>query len=76
MAQAVKPQIIHSDMGSVRKKYGKGRGKPVIGYSFAWKPERKDAEDVHVSKTERLKKAKIQYRAQWRTVRQRKMAGN
>lgn len=44
---------------TVRKKYGKGRGKPVIGYSFAWKPERKDAEDVHVSKTERLKKAKF-----------------
>ena len=44
---------------TVRKKYGKGRGKPVIGYSFAWKPERKDAEDVQVSKTERLKKAKF-----------------
>lgn len=44
---------------TVRKKYGKGRGKPVIGYSFAWKPERKDAEDVHVSKTERLKTAKF-----------------
>ncbi|MQS77138.1 replication initiation protein [Lactobacillus halodurans] len=44
---------------TVRKKYGKGRGKPVIGYSFAWKPERKDAEDVHVSKTERLNKAKF-----------------
>ena len=44
---------------SVRKKYGKRRGKPVIGYSFAWKPERKDAEDVHVSKTERLNKAKF-----------------
>ncbi|NRD30222.1 replication initiation protein, partial [Lactobacillus brevis] len=44
---------------TVRKKYGKGRGKPVIGYSFAWKPERKDAEDVQVSKTERLKTAKF-----------------
>ncbi|QLE62810.1 Replication protein (plasmid) [Furfurilactobacillus rossiae] len=44
---------------TVRKKYGKGRGKPVIGYSFAWKPERKDAEDVQVSKTERLNKAKF-----------------
>jgi len=44
---------------SIRKKYGKGRGKPVIGYSFAWKPERKDAEDVHVSKTERLNKARF-----------------
>ncbi|MFT8774854.1 replication initiation protein [Leuconostoc pseudomesenteroides] len=44
---------------TIRKKYGKGRGKPVIGYSFAWKPERKDAEDVHVSKTERLNKARF-----------------
>ncbi|MGA3513573.1 replication initiation protein, partial [Lactiplantibacillus plantarum] len=44
---------------TVRKKYGKRRGKRVIGYSFAWKPERKDAEDVHVSKTERLNKAKF-----------------
>lgn len=44
---------------SIRKKYGKGQGKPVLGYSFAWKPERKDAEDVHVSKTERLNKARF-----------------
>jgi len=44
---------------SIRKKYGKGRGKPVLGYSFAWNPERKDAEDVHVSKTERLNKARF-----------------
>lgn len=44
---------------SIRKKYGKGRGKPVLGYSFAWKPERKDAEDVHVSKTEWLNKARF-----------------
>lgn len=44
---------------TIRKKYGKGRGKPVIGYAFSWKAERKDAEDVHVSKTERLKTAKF-----------------
>lgn len=44
---------------TIRKKYGKGRGKPVIGYSFAWKPQRKGAEDVHVSKTERLNKARF-----------------
>ncbi|WP_048001093.1 replication initiation protein [Lactiplantibacillus herbarum] len=43
----------------IRKKYGKGRGKPVIGYAFSWTPERKDVEDVHVSKTERLNKAKF-----------------
>ena len=30
---------------TVRKKYGKGRGKPVIGYTFTWKPEKKDAND-------------------------------
>ena len=30
---------------TIRKKYGKGRGKPVIGYSFTWKPEKKDAND-------------------------------
>mgnify|MGYP000746918817 CR=1 FL=1 len=44
---------------SVRKKYGKGRGKPVIGYAFGWKAEDKNKEDVHVSKTERLKTAKF-----------------
>lgn len=26
---------------SIYKKYGKGTGKPVIGYSFSWKPEAK-----------------------------------
>lgn len=30
---------------TVRKKYGKGRGNPVIGYSFSWKSEKKDAND-------------------------------
>ena len=44
---------------TVRKKYGKGRGKPVIGYAFAWKPENKDKEDVHVSKQQRLNEAKF-----------------
>lgn len=44
---------------TIRKKYGKGRGKPVIGYAFAWKAERKDAEDVHVSKQQRLNEAKF-----------------
>jgi Protein involved in initiation of plasmid replication len=39
---------------TIRKKYGKGRGKPVIGYAFTWKAERKDAEDVHVSQEQRL----------------------
>ena len=35
---------------TIRKKYGKGRGKPVIGYSFAWKPESKDANDFSQGK--------------------------
>lgn len=30
---------------TIRKKYGKGRGKPIVGYKFTWKPERKDADD-------------------------------
>ncbi|WP_082231207.1 replication initiation protein, partial [Schleiferilactobacillus harbinensis] len=38
---------------SVRKKYGRGRGKPVIGYVFSWKPEAKNAEGVHVSAEQR-----------------------
>ncbi|MCP9306012.1 replication initiation protein [Lacticaseibacillus paracasei] len=42
---------------SVRKKYGKGRGKPVIGYAFGWKAEDKNKEDVHVSTTQRLNEA-------------------
>lgn len=44
---------------TIRKKYGKGRGKPVIGYGFSWKPESKNAEDVHVTKQQRLNKAKF-----------------
>ena len=44
---------------TIRKKYGKGRGKPVIGYGFAWKPEDKNKEDVHVSKQQRLNEAKF-----------------
>ena len=35
---------------TIRKKYGKGRGKPVIGYTFTWKPERKDANDFSQGK--------------------------
>ena len=35
---------------TIRKKYGKGRGKPVIGYSFTWKPERKNANDFSQGK--------------------------
>lgn len=35
---------------TIRKKYGKGRGKPVIGYKFSWKPERKDEDDFSKGK--------------------------
>ncbi|HCH9125128.1 TPA: replication initiation protein, partial [Salmonella enterica] len=30
---------------TIRKKYGKGRGKPVIGYRFTWKAEINHADD-------------------------------
>lgn len=30
---------------TIRKQYGKGRGKPVIGYRFSWKQEAKNAND-------------------------------
>lgn len=30
---------------SIKKEYGRGRGKPVIGYAFSWKPEPNDAND-------------------------------
>lgn len=33
---------------TIRKKYGKGRGKPVIGYRFTWKSEKNDED--HFSK--------------------------
>lgn len=29
----------------ITKRHGKGRGKPIIGYTFTWKPEAKDAND-------------------------------
>lgn len=32
---------------SIQKKYGKGRGKPVIGYQFTFKPEIKQANDFN-----------------------------
>ncbi|MBO1103569.1 replication initiation protein [Enterococcus hirae] len=32
---------------TIKKKYGKGRGKPVIGYQFAFKPEIKKADDFN-----------------------------
>lgn len=32
---------------AIKKKYGKGRGKPVIGYQFSFKPEIKRADDFN-----------------------------
>ena len=32
---------------AIKKKYGKGRGKPVIGYQFTFKPEIKKADDFN-----------------------------
>ncbi|MCS6109106.1 replication initiation protein, partial [Clostridium botulinum] len=61
---------------TVRKKYGKGRGKPVIGYSFTWKPEKKDANDFSQGQLqdERQKLFNIQHNGElteqekWRAI--------
>ncbi|WP_349604431.1 replication initiation protein [Lactiplantibacillus plantarum] len=61
---------------TVRKKYGKGRGKPVIGYSFTWKPEKKDANDFSQGQfqDERQKLLNIQHNGElteqekWRAI--------
>ena len=61
---------------AVRKKYGKGRGKPVIGYSFTWKPEKKDANDFSQGQfqDERQKLFNIQHNGElteqekWRAI--------
>lgn len=41
---------------TIRKKYGKGRGKPVIGYQFSFKPEAKNADDFSKGLQEDLRK--------------------
>ena len=40
---------------TIRKKYGKGRGKPVIGYRFTWKAEINHADDFSKWKQEDLR---------------------
>ncbi|MGF7315160.1 replication initiation protein, partial [Enterococcus faecium] len=40
---------------TIRKKYGKGRGKPVIGYRFTWKAEINHADDFSKGKHEDLR---------------------
>ena len=44
---------------SIKKKYGKGRGKPVVGYQFTFKPEIKKADDFnkHATTKEEQNKA-------------------
>lgn len=41
---------------TIKKKYGKGRGKPVIGYQFSFKAEAKNADDFSKGKQEDLRK--------------------
>lgn len=61
---------------TVRKKYGKGRGKPVIGYSFTWTSEKKDANDFSQGQfqDERQKLFNIQHNGElteqekWRAI--------
>ena len=61
---------------TIRKKYGKGRGKPVIGYSFAWKLERKNSNDFSQGhfQDERQKLFNIQHNGElteqekWRAI--------
>ncbi|KWT43254.1 replication initiation protein [Lactiplantibacillus plantarum] len=61
---------------TIRKKYGKGRGKPVIGYSFTWKSEKKNANDFSQGQfqDERQKLFNIQHNGElteqekWRAI--------
>jgi len=41
---------------TIKKKYGKGRGKPVIGYQFTFKAERKNADDFSKGQHEDTRK--------------------
>ena len=41
---------------TIKKKYGKGRGKPVIGYQFSFKAEHKNADDFSKGEQENLRK--------------------
>ena len=41
---------------TIRKKYGRGRGKPVIGYQFSFKPEMKNADDFYKGEREDIRK--------------------
>jgi len=41
---------------TIRKKYGKGRGKPVVGYQFSFKAEAKNADDFSKTQQEEQRK--------------------
>jgi len=41
---------------TIKKKYSKGRGKPVIGYQFSFKPEAKNADDFSKTQQEEQRK--------------------
>lgn len=41
---------------TIKKKYGKGRGRPVIGYQFSFKPEMKNADDFYKGEREDIRK--------------------
>ena len=41
---------------TIKKKYGKGRGKPVVGYQFSFKAEAKNADDFSKGGQEDLRK--------------------
>lgn len=41
---------------TIRKKYGKGRGKPVIGYRFTWQAEKNDADDFSQGEQENTRR--------------------
>lgn len=41
---------------TIKKKYGRGRGKPVIGYQFSFKAEAKNADDFSKGSQEDLRK--------------------
>jgi len=41
---------------TIKKKYGNGRGKPVIGYQFSFKPESKNADDFSKTQQEEQRK--------------------
>ncbi|WNF91659.1 replication initiation protein [Vagococcus fluvialis] len=41
---------------TIKKKYGKGRGKPVVGYQFSFKAEAKNADDFSKGSQEELRK--------------------